>query len=146
MNSWHGIGRLVRDVELKATQTGMSIVKFTVAIDRRAKQGEDKKADFISCVAFGKTADFIAKYFSKGSKIVIIGRIQTGSYDDKDGKKIYTTDIMVDEVEFAESKQNNNNGDYSNISADYKPAPGINNLPEGFTVIDDTELPFDLGI
>ena len=142
MNSWHGIGRLVRDVELKTTQTGMSIVKFTVAIDRRTKQGEDKKADFISCVAFGKTADFIAKYFSKGSKIIIIGRIQTGSYDDKDGKKVYTTDIMVDEVEFAESKQNN--GNYSNISANYEPAAGTNNLPEWFASDGDLDLPFDL--
>jgi len=126
MNSWHGIGRLVRDVDTKTTQSGMQVSRFTIAIDRRSKKDEEKKADFIPCVAFGKTAEFVSKYFSKGSKIVVLGRIQTGSYD-KDGTKIYTTDIMVDDIEFAESKRDDSNSLGGDIYADQ-----------------DTSLPFDL--
>jgi len=132
MNSFHGIGRLVRDVDFKTTQSGLAVSRFTIAIDRRAKQDEEKKADFIPCTAFGKTAEFVNKYFSKGKKIVVMGRVQTGSYDNKDGVKIYTTDIMVDEVEFAESKQSESN---QNAPAD----PGY-----AVSADDDTSLPFDL--
>jgi single-strand DNA-binding protein len=105
MNKVIIMGRLTKEVETRYTQSNTAVVKFSVAVDRRVKQGEEKKADFINCVAFGKTAEFISKYFSKGSSIAVIGRIQTGSYDNNEGKKVYTTDIMVEEVSFAGGKK-----------------------------------------
>lgn len=93
-------GRLTRDAELR--QAGeTTVARFSLAVDRRKK---DDGTDFINCVAFGKTAEFIDKYFQKGSKIVVIGHIQTGSYTNKEGQKVYTTDVIVDECEFGESK------------------------------------------
>lgn len=94
-------GRLTKDIDFRTAQSGTSIARFTLAVDRRRK---DDGADFISCVAFGKTADLMDKYVSKGQKVGIIGHIQTGSYE-KDGRKTYTTDIIVDEVEFLERKK-----------------------------------------
>ena len=103
MNKVQLVGRLTKDVEVRYSQgdSQMAIARFTVAVDRRGKNNE---ADFISCVAFGKTAEFIEKYFGKGNRIGICGHIQTGSYTDKDGKKVYTTDVVADEAEFVESK------------------------------------------
>lgn len=95
-------GRLVRDPEFKSGEK-TSVAKFTLAVDRRFSK--DKEADFIGCTAFGKTAEFINKYFSKGSKIIAEGRWQTGSYTNKEGQKVYTNDCIVDQVEFAESKK-----------------------------------------
>lgn len=97
------IGRTTREIELRYTtgQTQMAVAKFTVAVNRR---GKDKGADFISCVAFGKTAELMEKYVGKGHKVGIVGHIQTGSYD-KDGRKVYTTDVVVGEVSFLESKR-----------------------------------------
>lgn len=105
MNHWNGTGRLTRDPDIRRSQgeNPQTVARFTVACDRRFKGGDDK-ADFISCVAFGKTAEFIEKYFTKGVKIEIDGRIQTGSYE-KDGVKHYTTDIVCEAVGFAESKR-----------------------------------------
>lgn len=102
MNNVALIGRLARDPEIRYSQgeNQLAIARFTIAVDRNKK---DAGADFISCVAFGKTAEFIEKYFSKGKKIGIIGHIQTGSYE-KDGAKVYTTDVIADQVEFVESK------------------------------------------
>ena len=100
MNKWNGIGRITKDIELKSGNSGMSYCGFTVAINREyTKQGEEKQADFITCKAFGKTAEFVSKYFSKGKLIAITGRIQTGSYE-KDGVKHYTSDVMVEKVYF----------------------------------------------
>ena len=99
MNQFNGIGRLTKDPEVRATQTGKRVARYTLAIDR---QGEG--ADFISCQTWEKGADFAEKYLKKGMKIGITGRIQTGSYDDKDGKKVYTTDIIVTQHYFCESK------------------------------------------
>lgn len=103
MNKSIIIGRLTTDpkVTVSSGEEQMSIARFTVAVDRRRK---DSSADFPSCIAFGKTADFIGNYFRKGMKIVIEGHIQTGSYTNKDGQKVYTTDVVADNVEFAESK------------------------------------------
>lgn len=103
MNKVQLVGRLTKDAEVRYSQgdSQMAIARFTVAVDRRGKNNE---ADFISCVAFGKTAEFIEKYFSKGNRIGICGHIQTGSYTDKDNKKVYTTDVIADEAEFVESK------------------------------------------
>ena len=100
MNKFFGIGRLVRDVETK-TNGDKTVAKFTIAIDRKYDR---EKADFIPCTAFGKTAEFVEKYFRKGSKIVVEGRWQTGSYDNKDGQKVYTNDCIVESVEFGEGK------------------------------------------
>jgi single-strand DNA-binding protein len=105
MNKAIIMGRLTKEVETRYTQSNTAVTKFSVAVDRRVKQGEEKKADFINCVAFGKTAEFISKYFVKGSSIAVVGRIQTGSYDNSEGKKVYTTDIMVEEVSFAGGKK-----------------------------------------
>jgi single-strand DNA-binding protein len=132
MNKAILIGRLTRDPELKTTQTaGAALCNFTIAVDRRfQKQGEEKQADFINCVAWRTTAEFITKYFRKGSKIVVVGSIQTRKYEDKDGRMVYVTEVVVDEVEFAESKRQDDDRGY-----DAPPAPA----PD-----DDTSLPFDL--
>lgn len=106
------LGRICKDIDLKylSNANNTAVAKFTVAVDRKFhKQGEEKQADFLNCTAFGKTGEFVSKYFTKGSKIALVGSIQTRSWDDAEGKKHYATDIMVDEVEFAESKKNDGN-------------------------------------
>ena len=100
MNQVTLLGRLVRDPKKQETQTGMTVTKFTVAVDRMPDKNGEKKADFVNCIAFGKTGDTVAKYFWKGKPIGLCGRIQTGSYEDRDGKTIYTTDVIADRVEF----------------------------------------------
>lgn len=103
MNIVSIVGRICNDVSL--TQAGETqVTRITVAVDRRFKRENDQNADFISCVAFGKTAEFINKYFAKGQRIGLTGRIQTGSYTNKDGQKVYTTDVVVENCEFVESK------------------------------------------
>jgi single-strand DNA-binding protein len=97
-------GRIAKEPEVKTTVSGQTFARLTIAVDRFTKAGEERKADFISCTAWGNTAQFLAKYFTKGKEILAEGRIQTGSYTDKDGKKIYTTDIVLDRVEFCGSK------------------------------------------
>ena len=135
MNSVQLIGRLTRDPEIRYTDGGASIARFGLAVDRRFKQENGADADFINIVSFGKTAEFIEKYFHKGMKIALNGRIQTGSYTDKDGKKVYTTDVVAENVEFCESKGNSANND--------SPAPASDgdfmSVPDGI----DEELPFN---
>lgn len=117
---------------------GLSIARFTLAVNRRFKQENGPSADFIQCKAFGKTAEFIEKYFSKGRKMDMNGRIQTGSYQNQDGATVYTTEIIVENVEFGESRSAAGNG--SN-NVDQMPAPGDDgfmNIPDGL----DEELPF----
>lgn len=106
MNKVILMGRLTRDPEIRYSQgeSPMAIARYTLAVDRRGKAGGDVSADFINCVAFGKNAEVAEKYFVKGIKLLVSGRIQTGSYTNKEGQKIYTTDIVADEQEFAESK------------------------------------------
>ena len=131
MNKVIAIGRLTRDPDSRATQDGKEVAQFTVAVDRRVKKEGQPTADFIPCVAFGKTAEFISKYFHKGMKIVLTGRIQTGSYTNKDGQKVYTTDVVVEEAEFGESKRE--------TQETAQPAPdGFVPFPEG----EQEELPF----
>lgn len=101
MNVWNGIGRLTKDPDTRYTTDNMAVARFTVAVDR---YGKDAGTDFINCVAFKNTAEFIDKYFRKGMKIGITGHIQTGKYDNKDGKTVYTTDVVVDRAEFVEKK------------------------------------------
>ena len=110
MNKVIIIGRFTRDPEIKYTtgENATATARFSLAVNRRFKNKEGNyDADFINCVAFGKTAEFIEKYFTKGMAIGITGRIQTGSYTNKEGQKIYTTDVVVEETEFVESKNNN---------------------------------------
>ncbi len=108
MNKTILMGRLTRDPDIKYSQnaqTPMCIARFTLAVDRRFKRDNDEQtADFISCVAFGKTGEFAEKYLRKGTKVVVDGRLQTGSYTNKEGQKVYTTDVVVEQMEFAESK------------------------------------------
>ena len=146
MNKVILMGRLTRDPEVRYSQGDAStaIARFSLAVDRRFKRdGDDQTADFINCVAFGKTAEFMERYARKGTKFVVEGRIQTGSYTNKDGQKVYTTDVVVENVEFAESKaSSDNNGGY--VPAD-RPSPsgaagdGFMNIPDGI----DEELPFN---
>ena len=109
MNSVQLLGRLTRDPDVRYADSGSTIARFSLAVDRRFKQESGETADFINCIAFGKTAEFIEKFIFKGTKIALNGRIQTGSYTNKDGVKVYTTDVVVENVEFAESKNNNSN-------------------------------------
>lgn len=126
------MGRLTRDPELRTTQNNKTITRFSLAVDRKYKTEGGESADFLNCIAFGKTAEFIDKYFKKGSKLCLEGRIQTGSYE-KDGVKHYTTDIIVESVEFAESKRVSNQ---SNETKETK-------TEDGFTLMEsETDLPF----
>lgn len=107
MNKFIGIGRLTRDPDVRYTQgeNSMCVARYTLAIDRHVKRDQNQQtADFISCLAFGKNGEFAEKYLHKGMKIAVTGRIQTGSYTNREGQKVYTTDIVVEDQEFAESK------------------------------------------
>ena len=129
------MGRLVRDPETRYTNEGMTIARFTVAVDRRRGKDAEAQADFISCTAFGKVAEVIEKYFTKGRRILLDGRIQTGSYENKEGKKVYTTDVIVSNVEFVESKNS------SSQTETAKPDMGeFMAIPED---MDDPGLPFN---
>lgn len=102
MNKFIGIGRITKDPDVKVSQGGNKVARYTLAIDRR--HSKEKETDFLPCVAFGRSAEFAEKYLYKGIKIAVTGRIQTGSYTNKDGVKVYTTDVIVEDQEFAESK------------------------------------------
>lgn len=131
MNNVFLIGRTTKDPEIRYSQNNLAISRFTLAVDRVSK---DKEADFISCIAFGKMAELMEKYVPKGRKIAIQGHIQTGSYDAKDGHKVYTTDVIVERLEFCESKQGDNTGsnDDGNNQGD----------GDGFVPAGDEALPF----
>lgn len=111
MNSVNLIGRLSRNVDVRYTQTSNTMVaQFNLAVDRAfAKEGEERKADFINIVAWGKTAEFVSKYFKRGLRVGVTGTLQTRSYDDKDGKRVYVTEVIAREVCFADSKKENTN-------------------------------------
>ena len=138
------MGRLVADPELRQTASNVSNVKFTVAVDRNyTPQGQEKQTDFISVVAWRQTAEFINKYFSKGSMIVVEGSLQTGSFTDKNGVKRYTTDVNSDQVYFAESKKNAEKPQ-QNSSQDKEqlPSMAIGNLEDFEEIIGGDDLPF----
>ena len=148
MNKVILMGRLARDPEVRYSQgeNATAIARYTLAVDRRFKRDGDQTADFIGCVAFGKLGEFAEKYLRKGTKVVVTGRIQTGSYTNKDGQKVYTTDVVVEEQEFAESRAEAeaNRASFQRQSAP-SPAPsadagdGFMNIPDGI----DEELPFN---
>lgn len=144
MNKVELVGRLTRDPEVRYTngENASAIARFSVAVNRRFKNNEGNyDADFINCVAFGKSAEFIEKYFKKGMAIGISGRIQTGNYTNKDGVKVYTTDVVVEEAEFVESKNSGGASAPSNAPTNdnVSSADGFMNIPD---VIDE-ELPFN---
>lgn len=154
MNKVILIGRLTRDPDIRWSQgqDQTCIARFTLAVDRRFKQEGQQAADFISCIAFGKTAEFVEKYLKQGTKIAATGRIQTGSYTNRDGVRVYTTDVIIEEMEFAESKKDSGgNQNQTEQSREPQREPsyrqqgmtmdhdGFMNIPEGI----DEELPFN---
>ncbi len=147
MNKVVLMGRLTRDPEVRYSQgdSSLAIARYTLAVDRRFKRdGDEQTADFINCVSFGKVAEFAEKYYHKGIKIAVGGRIQTGSYTNKDGVKVYTTEVVVEEQEFAESKNAQGSSQSSGFGYGEGPAPsgasdGFINVPEGI----DSEIPFN---
>lgn len=145
MNKVILMGRLTKDPDIRYSQSDNSqaIARYTLAVDRRFhREGNEQNADFIGCVAFGKSAEFAEKYLHKGTKIVVEGRIQTGSYTKQDGTKVYTTDVVVENQEFAESKR----AAASENSENSQPAPAPTEDADGFMTIPDgvdEELPFN---
>lgn len=140
INSVNLTGRFTRDPDVRYTDSGTSIARFTLAVDRRFKRDGEQTADFINCVAFGKTAEFIEKYFRQGMKLELTGRIQTGSYTNKDGAKVYTTDVIAEQVGFGESRRVSNESASEQSDRGYGPEDG-----DGFMNIPDDvaeELPF----
>ena len=146
MNKVILMGRLTRDPEVRYSQgdNANAVARYTLAVDRRfRREGDQQTADFINCVAFGRAAEFAERYLRQGTKIAVTGRIQTGSYTNRDGVKVYTTDVVIEEQEFAESKAASGS---SNNSYQTSPAPspsvdigdGFMNIPDGI----DEELPF----
>lgn len=144
MNKVILMGRLTRDPEVRYSQgeSSLAIARFSLAVDRRFKRQGEPEADFFNCTAFGKQAEFTERYLKQGTKMVVVGRIQNDNYTNKEGQKVYSTQIMVDELEFAESKASNNESGYQPTS---RPAPsqavgdGFMNIPDGI----DEELPFN---
>ena len=145
MNKVILVGRLTRDPEVRYSTSGdgqLAIARYTLAVDRRFRRDGEQTADFIRCVAFGRSGEFAEKYFHQGTKIVAEGRIQTGSYTNKDGQKVYTTDVVVEDQEFAESKSAQSESGFQSAS---RPQPsaaigdGFMNIPDGI----DEELPFN---
>lgn len=138
------VGRLTRDPEIRYSQGAngsTAIARYSLAVDRKFKQEGQPNADFINCVAFGKLGEFAEKYLYKGTKIAVVGRIQTGSYTNKDGQKVYTTDVVVEEQEFAESKNAScgNNGGGNAPAQNNSAGDGFMNIPDGI----GEELPFN---
>ena len=146
------MGRLTRDPEIRYSQgeRSMTIAKYTLAVDRRGRrnQDNDQSADFINCVAFDRAGEFAEKYFRQGMRVLVSGRIQTGNYVNKDGQKVYTTDVILDDQEFADSKSaaSNMGSDYAQPDPSQRPVPdsaigdGFMNIPDD---VEDEGLPFN---
>ena len=150
MNKVILIGRLTRDPEIRYAQNenGTAVARYTLAVDRRFKRDGEQDADFIGCVVFGKGAEFAEKYFRQGMRVLISGRIQTGSYTNREGQRVYTTEVIVDDQEFADSK-NSGGGDSGNsygYQPTSRPAPS-SAIGDGFMIIpdgvEDEGLPFN---
>ncbi len=143
MNKAILMGRLTRDPETRYTQGAepLAIARWTLAVDRRGRRdtsGNEQNADFIPCLAFGKQAEFAEKYFRQGFKIIVAGRIQTGSYTNKEGRKVYTTEIVIEEQDFAESKHASDNDNGSRLIPSSEKDGGFMSIPEGI----ENDLPF----
>ena len=131
---------MTKDVEIRNAGSTL-VARYTLAVDRKFKREGEQTADFIPCIAFGRNAEFAQKYLTKGKKIAVVGRIQTGSYTNQSGQKVYTTDVIVEEQEFVESKtsENTNSSDNSKSKEVYKDSDGFMNIPDN---LEDDELPF----
>lgn len=130
VNKFIGVGRLTKDIDLRSTASGTSVSNFTIAIQRKFKDANgERQSDFINCVAFGKTADFLKSWFSKGAMLSVEGRIQVRNYEDKDGKKVYVTEVVAEDVGFI-----------GKVEKKADEAPG---LPEEFDATDDYKTPED---
>lgn len=147
------MGRLTSDPELRTTTSGLSVTSFTVAVDRNYKSGEERQTDFINCVAWRGTADFVSTYFKKGQMIAVQGSIQTRNYEDKNGNKRTAVEIVADNVSFCGSKNENNNGNTYNTATPTPTDAGFTVLPENstdpfvpFGADDDEGLPFQWGV
>lgn len=145
MNKVILLGRLVREPETRygGANDSMAVCRYTLAVDKKIKKYGEATADFINCISFGKTAEFAEKYFTKGLRVAVSGRIQTGSYTNRDGQKIYTTDVVVEEHEIAQSRSEASNHQESNLQPEISPYGedkdnGFMNVPDGI----DDELPF----
>lgn len=143
MNKVVLVGRLARDPEVRYSQgeNSTAVARYSLAVDRRFKKDGEATADFIPCVVFGKSAEFAEKYFKKGMRVSVAGRIQTGSYQNKDGNTVYTTDVIVEEQEFAQGKNENggSNGQSTPAAPSGNAGDGFMNIPDGI----DEELPFN---
>lgn len=147
MNKVILMGRLTRDPEVRYTQgnNSMAVGRYTLAVDRRFKKDGEATADFINCVAFGKQAEFAERYFRQGLKVIISGRIQTGSYTNREGRKVYTTDIVVEEQDFAESKGDSGRNSGTKTGETTRAAGQLTEDADGFMNIPDgieEEMPF----
>ena len=151
MNKVILMGRLTRDPELRYStgERQMAIARYTLAVDRRGRRsgdGQEQTADFINCVAFDRAGEFAEKYFHQGQRVLVTGRIQTGSYTNRDGQRVYTTDVIVEDQEFADSKQDGGAASQAAPSAPARPQPaaaasdGFMNIPDG---VEDEGLPFN---
>ena len=142
MNKVILIGRLTADPEVRYSQgeNASAVARYRLAVDRRFKREGEQAADFISCVAFGKSVEFAEKYLRKGTKIAVVGRIQTGSYTNRDGQKVYTTDVVVEEHEFCESKAAGSGQQPAASQYGQADSDGFINIPDG---IEDEGLPFN---
>ena len=150
MNKAILMGRLTRDPEIRYSQGAdgsIAIARYTVAVERRRKtngDGTEQTADFIGCVAFGRSAEFAEKYLHQGTKVIVTGRIQTGNYTNKDGQKVYTTEVIVEEQEFAESKASASSNEAAYAPSRPEPSAaagdGFMNIPDG---VEDEGLPFN---
>ena len=140
MNNVTLIGRLTRDPEVRYTSgTQMAVARFTIAVDRQFKRDGEPTADFIPIVAFGKTAELCERFISKGRQVAVEGRIQTGSYTNKDGNKVYTTDVVANRVEFLGGREGGSGAGFGQAQS----APAVDmGIPEGFSAIDDEDIPF----
>jgi single-strand DNA-binding protein len=140
MNKVILMGRLTRDPEVRYTTTNNTLVaSFSIAVNRRfSKQGEERQADFINIVAWDKTGEFCSKYFKKGMQVAVVGRIQTRNYDDKDGKKVYVTEVVAEETYFADSKREGESNPFGGAEAPFN----ANATPSDFTPVTDDDLPF----
>ena len=141
MNKVILMGRLTRDPDIKYTQgeKSIAIARYTLAVDRRGRKEGENSADFISCVAFDRAAELAEKYMHQGMKMVVTGRIQTGSYTNKEGQKVYSTDIVVEDQEFAESKAAGQSRPEAHQTREASPMDGFMNIPPGM----DEGLPFE---
>ena len=142
MNKVILMGRLTRDPEVSSSTSGTTVARYSIAVDRKFKREGDPDADFFNCTSFGKQAEFVERYLHKGTKVVVVGRVQNDNYTNKEGQKVYSVRIMVEEIEFAESKNaSSDGGSYNSGSSSQGSNGGGNdfmNIPDGLV----EELPF----